>query len=152
MAKTIIIPSDFSQQSLLIAENILRKTDQPVRIIFTHLFHLATDIQDLLFSTYRKKEYEFVSDKFSQECELLKNFYPTLLEEIKVEFYYGNTLASFKNFLDHHQAEAIAYSESYGVPLISKSSISALPVVRKSGLPLINTDMISEPAYLENRV
>ncbi len=62
--KTIVIVSDFSLESFQVAEKIVSNSSEPVHILFTHLFHIADDIQDLLFSSYRKKEYEFVSESF----------------------------------------------------------------------------------------
>jgi len=145
--KTVIIPSDFSLESIQVAETIARKAGGEVRILFIHLFHIADDIQDLLFSNYRKKEYEFVSDEFRKECEMLEDMYAKNLKSINIEFFYGSKLAMFKNFLDYNNADYIAYSKSYGMPKLSKSSIDALPVVLKCGLPLIDADEINKAAF-----
>lgn len=145
--KTVVIPSDFSIESIQVAEKIVRDSKEEMRIIFTHLFHVADDIQDLLFSNYRKKEYEFVSETFRNECKILEDLYSETLKSIKIEFFYGSRLASFKNFLDYNQADYIAYSESHGIPKLSKSSLETLPVVKKCGLPLIDTDQIRETVF-----
>lgn len=144
--KTILLPSDFSMESVHVAETVVRESTEDLRLVFTHLFHVADDIQDLLFSSYREKEYELVPEEFWKECTILKDLYSKKLLSIKVAFYYGNKLASFKNFLDYHQADCIAYSESYGIPKLKKSSIEALPVLKKCGLPLLNTDLIADSA------
>ncbi|MCE7043519.1 hypothetical protein [Dyadobacter sp. CY312] len=146
--KTIVIPSDFSLDSVQVAEAIVRNEKNEVRIIFTHLFYVADDIQDLLFLSYRKKEYEFVSDEFNREVSILKSMHPHLVS-VKTEFFYGGKLAGFKNFLDYNEADGIAYSESYGIPKLSKSSIDAMPVLRKSGIRLINTDAINEAEFAD---
>ncbi|MDQ6481388.1 hypothetical protein [Dyadobacter sp. LHD-138] len=145
--KTIIIPSDFSIESIQVAETIVRNAKEEVRILFIHMFHVADDIQDLLFSNYRKKEYEFVSDEFRHECAMLKNVYTGRLKSITVEFFYGSKLAVFKNFLDYNNADFIAYSKSYGMPKLGKSSIDALPVIHKCGLPLIDADEINNSVF-----
>ena len=147
--KTIIIVSDFSMESFQVAEKIVSNSSEPVSILFTHLFHVADDIQDLLFSNYRKKEYEFVSEQFYQDCEMLKRDFPDILKSIKVEFFYGSRLALFKNFLDYNQADYIAFSESYGIPKLAKSSIDAMPVIRKAGISLINTDKILSREFMD---
>ena len=144
--KTIVIPSDFSMESVQVAETIVRNETADLKIIFTHLFHVADDIQDLLFSNYRKKEYEFVSDEFRKEIKMLKDLHPHV-KAVRTEFFYGSKLAAFKNFLDYNDAVAIAYSESYGVPKLSKSSIEAMPVIKKAGLKMIDTDQINEAAF-----
>ena len=142
--KTVVIPSDFNVESIQVAEAIIRNSKEEVRLIFIHMFHVADDIQDLLFSNYRKKEYEFVSEAFKNECKILKDLYPESLKSFKIEFFYGSRLASFKNFLDYNEADIIAYSERYGIPKLSKSSLEAMPIIKKCGLPLINTDLIRE--------
>ena len=142
--KTVVIPSDFNVESIQVAEAIIRDSKEETRFIFIHLFHVADDIQDLLFSNYRKKEYEFVSEEFRNECKILKDLYSEYLKSIKIEFFYGSRLASFKNFLDYNEADVIAYSESYGIPKLSKSSLDVTPIIKKCGLPLINTDKIRE--------
>ncbi|MCF0057049.1 hypothetical protein [Dyadobacter sp. CY356] len=148
--KTVIIVSDFSRESFQVAEKIVSNSTEPLRVLFTHLFHIADDIQDLLFSNYRKKEYEFVSESFYQACELLKSDFPDILKSVEVEFFYGSRLALFKNFLDYNRADFIAFSESYGIPKLAKSSIDALPVIRKAGIPLINTDKILSPEFIDS--
>lgn len=148
--KTIVIVSDFSLESFQVAEKIVSNSSEPVHILFTHLFHIADDIQDLLFSSYRKKEHEFVSESFQLNCEILKSDFPGILKSVKIEFFYGSRLALFKNFLDYNQADYIAFSESYGIPKLGKSSIDAVPVIRKSGIPLLNTDKIMSPDFVEN--
>jgi hypothetical protein len=140
--KTVMVPSDFSPESVQIAEALVRDSTEEVRLVFTHLFHVADDIQDLLFSNYREKEYELVSEDFWRECRLLKGCNEPKLKSIRVAFYYGNKLASFKNFLEANEIDCIAYSEKYGVPKLSKSSLEALPVIKKAGIPLLNTDLI----------
>lgn len=145
--KTIIIPSDFSIESIQVAETIVRNAKEEVRILFIHMFHVADDIQDLLFSNYRKKEYEFVSDEFRHECDMLKNVYTGRLKSITIEFFYGSKLAVFKNFLDYNNADFIAYSKRYGMPKLGKSSIDALPVIQKCGLPLIDADEINNSVF-----
>lgn len=144
--KTVIIPADFTADSLQVAHILARNAQQKFSIVFTHLFHVADDIQDLLFSTYRKKEYDFVSEDFWKECHVIKDVYSNKVHSIKVEFFYGNKLAAFKNFLDANNADFIAFSESNGIPKLSKSSLDALPIIKKAGVELINVDKIEEPA------
>ena len=144
--KTIVIPSDFSLESIQLAETIVRNTKGQMRLVFIHMFHVADDIQDLLFSTYRKKEYDFVSDAFRKECKMLKDLYADKLHSFNIEFFYGNRLAPFKNFLDYYETDSIAYSSSYGVPKISKSSLDAVAIIKKAGYPIIDVDTIKQPA------
>ncbi|MCF0069039.1 hypothetical protein LZD49_01065 [Dyadobacter sp. CY261] len=140
--RTVVIPTDFTNEGVQIAEAIVRDIQDEVRVVFTHLFHVADDIQDLLFSTYREKEYELVPEEFWHECRMLKDTYPDQLASIKIDFFYGNKLALLKNFLEYYETDFIVYSEQYGIPKLTKSSLDALPVLKKTGITMINADMI----------
>lgn len=137
-----MIPTDFTNEGIQIAEAIVRDVQDEVRVVFTHLFHVADDIQDLLFSTYREKEYELVPEEFWQECRILKDSYSDKVASIKIDFFYGNKLALLKNFLEYYDTDIIAYSEQYGIPKLTKSSLDALPVLKKTGYTMINADMV----------
>jgi hypothetical protein len=150
LMRTIVIPTDFTNEGIQVAETIIRDIDaDQVRVIFTHLFHVADDIQDLLFSTYREKEYELVSGQFWRDCRSLKDAFSKKLTSIKIEFFYGNKLASLKNFLENCETDFIAYSAQYGIPKLSKSSLDALPVLKKSGYMLVDTDKIGVNALTD---
>lgn len=139
--RTVVIPTDFTNEGIQIAEAIVRDIRDEVRVVFTHLFHVADDIQDLLFSTYREKEYELVPEEFWQECRTLKDTYPELTS-IKIDFFYGNKLALLKNFLEYYETDYIAYSGQYGIPKLTRSSLDALPVLKKTGYTMIDADMV----------
>lgn len=140
--RTVVIPTDFTNEGIQIAEAIVRDVQDEVRLVFTHLFHVADDIQDLLFSTYREKEYELVPEEFWQDCRILKDSYSDKVASIKIDFFYGNKLALLKNFLEYYDTDIIAYSEQYGIPKLTKSSLDALPVLKKTGYTMINADMV----------
>lgn len=145
-----MIPTDFTSEGILIAEAIVRDSNEEMKIVFTHLFHVADDIQDLLFSGYREKEYELVSENFWSDCKSLKDEYSNILKSIKIDFFYGNKLAALKNFMEYHEVDCIGYSESYGFPKLSKSSLDTFPVLKKSGMPLMNADLVSIAGFAES--
>nr|WP_295925237.1 hypothetical protein [uncultured Dyadobacter sp.] len=144
--RTVVIPTDFTNEGIQIAEAIVRDIQDDVRVVFTHLFHVADDIQDLLFATYREKEYELVPEDFWEDCKILKDTFSDKLSSIKVDFFYGSKLALLKNFLEYYETDLVAYSEQYGIPKLTKNSLDALPVLKKTGYPMINTDMVQVSA------
>ena len=147
--KTILIPTNFTNDSIEVAETIVADANENVNLVFTHLFHVADDIQDLLFSGSREREHELVSTDFKEACNVLKENAQGKINTIKIDFFYGNKLASLKNFLEYHEVDFIAYSESKGVPKLNKNSLDALPVLKKCGITLVNTDLISIDSFSE---
>ena len=140
--KKILVPTDFSETSIRLLNQLSKTTDQETELLFTHLFYLPEGIPDLLFSTYRLREYKFVTPEF-------KNAYLEFYESrnqkksehmIPIRFFYGNTLIYFKNFLQANQIDLIAYSDKYPVKKLNSSSIEINSVIRKCGTELLNID------------
>lgn len=148
--ETILIPTDFSKSALHVAEIALQRADKPLHIVFTHLFQVPDSIQDLLFSTYRKKEYDFVTLAFSEGIKDLKRLYPHKIEQLSIRFFYGNTLALFKRFLETEKISYVMYSGTSEIKKLSKNSHKALPIIRKCGLKLVDVDTlrIPEPEFV----
>ncbi len=147
--KTIVIPSDFSKDSIAIAEAVINKVEAEMRILFVHLFRVPDGIQDLLFHTYRKKEEEYISKEFQWHCDELRDMYSYKVAEIKPIFFYGNTMAVFKNHLAYYNTSMIGYSESKKVnKLCKKSSIDLMPIIPKAGYKILNVDTLPEREIL----
>ncbi|GAB2774502.1 hypothetical protein GCM10027275_16930 [Rhabdobacter roseus] len=142
--KTIIIPADFTTNSLSIAEAAVRSSDEKCRLVFIHMFRLPSDIQDLLFSTYRKKESELIGADFREGCQELKAMFEYRVHDIQMEFIYGNTLSLLKSHLDAYQTSQIAYSEELGVQALSKTSVDIPSILHKTGYELLNVDALLE--------
>jgi hypothetical protein len=144
--KTVMIPTNFTGEGIHVAEAILRDMNDEVKIVYTHLFHVAEDIQDLLFSGSREKEYELVPREFWAECQAMKESFSQKLRSIRIDFFYGNKLAALKNFMEYHDVAFIAYSEQLGIPKLTKNSLDALPILQKAGVPIVNVDLTNASA------
>ncbi|MCD6069108.1 MAG: hypothetical protein K0S33_3934 [Bacteroidetes bacterium] len=144
--KKILIPTDFSPCTITLVEKLKEQYDEEFQVLFTHLFYLPDGIQDLLFGTYRLKEYQFVSREFQlsyARCMQPGSSDPTQVK-VPVRFFYGHTLAFFKNFLAANTIDLIAYSENEPVKKLNSSSMVPLfPILKKCGVPLLNVDTIS---------
>lgn len=129
--KTILIPSDFSEESLDFAEKVIRKEEGALEIIFIHMFRVPSGIQDILFSTYRKKEEQYVSPEFRSRCTELKNMFSYKLKKCTVRFFYGNTLSMLKNYLEVHRVTHIACTDNIRIRKLCKSSLPLESILEK---------------------
>lgn len=140
--KTIFIPSDFSNHSLEVAQATIAAIDEDICLMFVHMFRIPDTTQDLLFSSYRRADAKYVSEKFKYEAEEMKDLFSHKVKTVKIDFFYGKTVALFKNYLNYNNVSLIAYSSKNGVGRLSKSSIDPLPVVKKSGYKHIDIDSV----------
>lgn len=144
--RRILIPADFSENTIKLLEKLNYQHNPGYDLLFTHLFYLPDGIQDLLFSTYRLREYRFVTPEFKQAYDryLENHQLPKTAIDVPVRFFYGNTLAFFKNFLRANNISMIAYSNEFPVKKLNSSSIEIHTVITKCGIELLNVDTIEQ--------
>ncbi len=142
--KRILIPADFSENTIKLLEKLNLNHNTGYDLLFTHLFYLPDGIQDLLFSTYRLREYQFVTNEFRQAYDkyLADHQLKKTTVDVPVRFFYGNTLIFFKNFLKANNISMIAYSKEFPVKKLNSSSIDINTVITKCGVELLNVDTI----------
>ncbi|RNI29706.1 hypothetical protein EFA69_09125 [Rufibacter immobilis] len=134
----ILIPSNFKEDTL----GCLREVTQTfpglqVNVTLFHAMGLSGSITDLLMLPREGQEKKLVSRHFLQECAQLKQ---ELDEIASVEhcFFYGTTMAAFRNFLKANKTEFIVWPANYKHEAIDRLSQDPLPFLEKCGLPLIS--------------
>lgn len=138
MKKTILIPTDFSIESLkLLKEAVATVEIGSINIVFLHCIYLSDSIFDLLF--FSKKEWieSLVTKDFDDGCKIIRNKYGNKINSARVEFFAGSTQQAFNNFLEGHQVDEIMLPKYYVFKSSSKKSFNPEPYLRKSTLPLI---------------
>lgn len=117
--KNILVPTDFSVQSLQLVHEIVRKhPQQKVSICLVHLVHIPTDITDLLFAK-RNRLHDHVPARFNQAIEMLKNKYASRIAWMGLEFYYGSTATALNGIIENRNIEEVYVlaDHAYGLPL-----------------------------------
>ncbi|WP_207534936.1 hypothetical protein [Desertivirga arenae] len=141
--QTILIPTSFQLKSCECVSAIIKQfKGQDISILFTHMFKLSDSISDLLMLSRRVKEYEYVPEEFYRECHELKLNSPEL-KSIGIEFFYGGTLAAFKNFLETHQINYILNPDSCDYAPLNKSSIDPAVLINRASLPILELKKLS---------
>ncbi|MBE7172950.1 MAG: hypothetical protein INR73_20405 [Williamsia sp.] len=135
--KNILVPTDFSVQSLqLVHEIIKRNPQQKLSIYLVHLVQIPTDIADLLFARKRHL-YEQVPGKFSQAVEMLKNKYASRINLMGLEFYYGNTPTVVNAIIENRNIDEVYVfaDHLYNMPL--KQSVDMTNLLNKCKVPVV---------------
>jgi hypothetical protein len=136
--KNILIPTDFSVRSLdLVKAAVYAGINEPMNILLVHCFKMSDDIQELMALARRRKDYEHISDEFKAVCAQLQERYPARINDIRVECFYGSTIAVFKNYLYANKIGLIIYDEHFRFTKVNKSSIDPLNIIKKSGCALL---------------
>ena len=135
--KTVLIPTDFNLKSLNILEALVQQQTEKMNVIFLHAFKLSDSITDMLMLSRRSRDYENVSDEFYNALNQFKSKYPAQLNCIGIEYFYGSTVAAFKNFLEAFDVDLIAYLKNYNFKPINKYSIDPKFLTERSGCEVL---------------
>jgi hypothetical protein len=96
----ILIPTDFSLASLKAIPALLQQqAGQKFNITLVNFLGLSDSISELLMLSRRSREYE---------CTRLSREYSEQIEHLTTEFFYGNTVAVFKNYLEAREIDQVA--------------------------------------------
>ncbi|MGM9477537.1 hypothetical protein ACS5PU_13970 [Pedobacter sp. GSP4] len=136
--KTVLVPTDFKIASLNIIDAlVLNQQNEKLNIIFVHAFKLSDSITDMLMLSRRSRDYENVSDEFYQKLNEAKAKYAQQINAIGIEYFYGSTVAAFKNFIEAFDVDCIAYLKGYDFTPINKFSIDPQILTARSGCKVI---------------
>jgi hypothetical protein len=135
--KTVLIPTDFNLESLNILEALIQQKTEKMNIIFLHAFKLSDSITDMLMLSRRSRDYENVSDEFYNALNQFKSKYQGQVNCIGIEYFYGSTVAAFKNFLEAFDVDLIAYLKNYNFKPINKYSIEPKFLTERSGCEVL---------------
>jgi len=156
--KTLLIPTDFNLTSLNCIPGLVQGyAPEKVNIILVHMMKVTDNISELLMLSRRSSEYRHISEDFYKACSKLKQQYAGSINNIRLEFFYGSTVAVFKNFLEANEVTAIVMLENYHYRMLNNNSTDPTLLANRSGYELIYTDCneftpANVTAHQENRL
>lgn len=136
MKQTVLIPTDFSIESLLLVKHAA--TANPASrldIVLLYCHYLSDSITDILFYSPRKTLEELISSDFREACSIIQNKYPSKITHMRVEVFYGHTGGAFDNFIEAHKIDEAYIPSNYTLRL-GKNGFDPLPYIKGSGLKI----------------
>lgn len=154
--KTLLIPTDFTQQSIQ-SIPVLAQGYYPekVNIVLVHMLKITDNISELLMLSRRSVEYRQIPDNFYIRCREIENKYSHLINNIAITFFYGSTIAVFNNFLEANKVDAIVPPHD-NYQLLFKNSIDPdmlfdkcdTAIIKLPKTPGITADVVIEEPFL----
>ncbi len=137
MKRTILIPTDFSIESLKLLINAAQSVPiGSVNIVFLHCAYLPDSIVDLLFFSKEDFIESLTTKDFNDACKVIKNKYAAKINSTRIEIFSGNNQAAFQNFLEGNKIDEIFISKNYKAKKANKKSFDAMPFILKTNLPI----------------
>jgi hypothetical protein len=136
--KTILIPTDFNPHAVPMLRGVLANfIDEPVKIILFHSFKLTDSITELLMLSRRTAEYGQIPEAFHKACRDFREENRGTIQSLRIEYFYGSTIAAFRNFAEANEVDAVFYPEGYYFNKISSYSLDPAILLSKSRLPVV---------------
>lgn len=137
MKKTILIPTDFSIESLNLFKEAAQSVEiGSVNIIFLHCVHLSDSIFELLFFSKKDLIDSLINPDFNDACKIIRNKYSSHINSALVEIFSGLTQTAFQNFLEGHRVDEIYVPKNYTLKLTDKRSFDPMPFIQKATVPV----------------
>ncbi|GAA4796276.1 hypothetical protein GCM10023231_25900 [Olivibacter ginsenosidimutans] len=129
--KKILIPIDFSAKSLdILTDYVLATNVHELDVLFFSGIKLSDSITDLLLLSRRTKEVERIPASFENYCKCIQQEFKTI-SRVRFIYFYGNTLALFRNFLAAQEIDEIVYDPTLKLKRITKLSLDTVDMIDK---------------------
>lgn len=134
MAKTILIATDYSLESLNILKKVLKEKDaaedqNQYNIFLTSGYDAGDSIRDLLFSTKTTIFNKIRPAEFCDALGIISNKYPHLINKIICDIFTGSFQRSFNQYVKAENIEEAYYSLS--VKSRGKGKFDLIPYIKK---------------------
>lgn len=131
MKRTVLIPTDFTIESLNLLKYALQVPDEnKVNVVLVLGLRLSDSIMDLLFLSRKEEVENLMSDDFKTACKIMRNKYAGRLNSFRIEIFSGFTQSSFRNFLEGNQITEIFIPRDYVLKSPAKKSFALMPFIQ----------------------
>ncbi|MBK1438578.1 hypothetical protein JHJ32_01135 [Parapedobacter sp. ISTM3] len=142
MEKNVLIPTDFTIESLNVVKSVLNDRPYECRynIILLHGVQMSDSITDLLFYSKAKMLESLSNRHFDEACGVIRNKYASGINSMRVDLFNGSSQAAFDGYLLGNRIDEIYVPGRYRLRTSNKKSVNVLPYIRKCGKPVISVD------------
>lgn len=143
MQKTILIPTDFTIESLHTLRLALMENEAAqVRVVLVHACRLSNSITDLLFYAPGKIINHAVTPEFEEAISILKNRFFNTLQSLSIQLFHGNNEAAFTGFALAYGVSEIYLPKSYRFKALKKG-FDPVPLINRTKFTVhhVNWDM-----------
>lgn len=134
MARTILIATDYSLESLNILKKVMREKEasgdqNQYHVLLVSGYDMGDSIRDLLFNTKSTVFSKLRPQEFCDAYGIIKNKYPHLIGKIVCDIFTGSFQRTFNNYIKAGNVEEAYYSSS--VVSKGKGKFDLIPYIRK---------------------
>jgi len=151
MRRTILIPTDYTVESLNLVKAALSKRSNGKKydIILIHGIFLSSSITELLFLSKDKIIESLSNPEFDEACEVLRNKFDSQINSLRKDFFSGSWQSAFNNYVEGNRIDEAFIPSNHSLKRTSKKSFDIIPYIKKSDIPVNEVDWNSSHAIPE---
>lgn len=135
MKRTILIPTDFSIESLIpVKQAALLSNYNEIDIVLMFCDLLPSSISDLLFYAPAKVIAQYSNKEFEEACSIIMNKYASKISSMRTEIFHGTSDAAFENFISGNRIDEVIFPKNY-ILKEHRNGFNPLPYIKNSYLP-----------------
>lgn len=154
MNDTLLIPTDFTVESLVSAKKFLQLyPDARVKIVLLHGYTMPGSISGLLFFSKAAQLKSLITKEFEEALTILKNKYAHQAPIIYPDLFFGYTQSAFNNYIEGQGITGAVVPKSYTLKNTDKNSRDILKFIKRSPLKVTEVDWVTNGGgHDKNRV
>ncbi|GHB70767.1 hypothetical protein [Persicitalea jodogahamensis] len=133
--KTILIPTDFTIESLNTLKEAIKLQSEKVNVVLVYFAGTPDSITEMLFFSKENYLSSFQSERFQEACQILLNTYASKVNSFRIELFSGFWQRVFTSFLEINEVDEVFIPKNYSMKLKNPRSFDPLPYFRKCALP-----------------
>ena len=147
MQKTILVPTDFTVESLHTLRLALAQNEAvQLRVVLMYAYRLSDSISDLLFYSPGKIINNAITPEFEEAISVLKNRFFYTLRSLSIQLFHGNSPDAFTQYAGAYGIDEIYIPQSYQLKKGEKS-FDPVPLIDKARFTVhvVSWEPISSP-------
>ena len=151
MHKTILIPTDFSVESLsLLKAAVLEHQESKINILLVYGYNTPGSITELLFYSPSKIISKLSTPDFREAVAVLQNRLSSRIVSLKVLIFTGKTNESFRSFLKQNSIDEVVVPAKNMLDLSSSSAMDMIPFLERSNQEKIYVEWEAKVVHPED--
>jgi len=140
--KKILIPTDFTVDSLVLLKNALNTCKgQKLDVVLAYGAHLDSAICDLLFYSKKNHIQKLTNKEFNEGKAILTNRYKDQINSLSIELFIGTTQSAFMSFVEGLNISQIyATHNNQDLQINQKTGFCLYKYFKKSDLDFVKLD------------
>lgn len=142
MAKRILIPTDFSIDSLNVLKTFLQQdtTQEQYDVLLSCGYYLSESITDLLFFSKYKILRGLDTESFMDAVSIIQNKYANTLRSVRVDLFTGSVQSGFEDYVAGQRIDTIVYPANANFSPVFKKSFDLKKYILKTKKPKVSID------------